>query len=295
MKFRIIGYYILAVITVITILLLYFFSFFNMLNRLGYISESNLIRFTVSFSSVFSIIVIVYLIILLRKKSRNRFDNWLTMSFSRIVLYYLISIICFISIRKDIMFTYEDLCNIISLEWTILGISIAIFLVWSVIIIDYLEKKKPTEIDKGSLFERLLYILYKTEYNLDTTLALNPFVLLFINLIVLIIATFGVYFYGKTHTLFVQNIAIISFYFSTNTIIELFLNYLTPLYKKQKKLIKDSKVTQAEVEERNRIIYKTNKIYDAIDCLKSIDSLDENAKKELLNKLLEEIFASKHE
>ena len=216
------------------------------------------------------------------------------MNYAYFLLAYLISLFCMVSLKAEIIWTLEKLEEIISLEWTIFGISITIFLVWNVLILQFLKSKKPTKENSDSLVNLMDYIRKKTAFHGEATLIFNTVYLLTINLLILIIATSLTLFSTQGVTIFNQTVVCITFYFCTNTICSLFLDILKPLNKEKTSMLKETKVTATELEFQNKvgeITDLTSNIFGAIDKLPTLSDEDKcliRAKilQETLNQLL---------
>lgn len=239
-----------------------------------------------------TILLSVYYIHLNKAEKKTKFDNWVLMNISKMVLFYVILIICLVSIRSNVFISLEELRDIISLEWTMFGISAAVFLVWNVIIIEYLEQKKPTETSSGAPIEKAMYIAEKGTFFQLASSSFNTISLLFISLIVLVFATLFAYIIWKEVNLFNQTIAFIAFFFATNTLLDLMCGVLRPLKEKKRKMLESSKISNYEVEEQNRIVTETKNLLKTIEGIDSSKALSEEEKIQIKTKLFAEYMGT---
>lgn len=168
------------------------------------------------------------------------------------------------------------------------GISAAVFLVWNVIIVEYLEKKKPIEISNRAPIEKAKYIEEKGTFFQIASSSFNTISLLFISLVMLIFATFLTYIVWREINLFNQTIGIIAFFFATNTLLDLMSGVLRPLKEKKHKILESTKISNFEVEEQNRIITQTKNFLKTIEGIDSSNALSDEEKMEIKTRLLAE-------
>lgn len=281
-----IGLCILVFIVSIAMSFLYLFTFMNVFCRFNLISKVFLLIFSAALSLVFSIFVTIYTIICTNLPKSTKLSNWLAMNWHKFSLYYVISLICFEAIRSEIIFDFNALNNLISLEWTILGISITIFLVWNVLIVNYLKEKKPKEKQGCLPLEKLKTITQKGEFYQNANSLFNAVTLLIINIIVLILASGATYINKNSINLYNQNIAIVSFFFCTNTLIDLFMGVLKPLNEEKKHILDGTKISNKEVSEGNKIFEKTTNLITVMEEINASKLFDEQQKQEIIKKLI---------
>ena len=208
------------------------------------------------------------------------------MNSHRISLYCIVSLICCISIKTDVIFSIQELRDFLSLLWSIFGITITIFLVWNVLIVDYLKKKKPSKENITSPIDKWRYIVEKGSFYKDASETFNSITMLLIELCALSFATVTAYIVWNDVNLFNQNLVIIAFYFSSNTLLDLFLGILRPLREEKKLLLKDTKISSEEVEECNKVAEKTEKLNTTLATIESSTAFDEEQKRKIKDKLM---------
>ena len=115
-----------------------------------FISLNSTITFLILMGTcvIASIIFIISKIVKSHRKKRTKLSFWFTNNFPKLLLYYTILLFLFLSISNTPIWDINEVHEVLSIEWTIFGLSIAIFLVWDVIYINYLKKKQPYATDK---------------------------------------------------------------------------------------------------------------------------------------------------
>lgn len=283
-----IGRFVIVFIFALSLSFLCISQLMRIFRLFGLISEYTESISTVVISALITVLLLVYYIHQGRTEKKTKFDNWVLMNFSKMILCYIILIICLASIRKDVFMSFEELRSLISLEWTMFGISAAVFLVWNVIIVEYLEKKKPIEISNRAPIEKAKYIEEKGTFFQIASSSFNTISLLFISLVMLIFATFLTYIVWREINLFNQTIGIIAFFFATNTLLDLMSGVLRPLKEKKHKILESTKISNFEVEEQNRIITQTKNFLKTIEGIDSSNALSDEEKMEIKTRLLAE-------
>ncbi len=268
----------------------FFFAFFNMLANFDLLPFSTGFFIAVLIGGIASFLFLACYVVCLRMKKSTKFGNRLSLYYPKIILFYLILIIIFISIRSEIIWSYEGLKDTVCLEWTIFGISVTIFLVWDVLILKYLKDIQPKNTNITGLLRRREYIGKKGEFYQTVSVMFNTVTILLINLFVLLFSTAWAFLSKEEVTLFGQNAVIISFYFCTNTIVSLLIDIIVPLIKEKKIMLKETKVSDKDIDEINSIgeqIEKAMIVLKEIDDITVLDEMQKAAlKMELINKIM---------
>lgn len=170
-------------------------------------------------------------------------NNW-----PKILLGYIILILFISSVTKNVIWTVDEIQDVLTLEWTIFGLSLTIFLVWNVIIVDYLKKKKPQEAEKPDYIQQYELLKEKQSFSQEVESTFSKTILLSINLFILLISSTLVYIEQSAETLFTQILVRCAFFFSTNTIISFFFDMLKPLKADKDNLKKTSQVSMKELD-----------------------------------------------
>lgn len=91
------------------------------------------------------------------------------------------------------------------------------------------------------------------------------------NLILLLVSTGLVYINGRVESIVTQTMVLSSFYFTTNSLLALFIDFLNPLLKAKKDLIKNNRVSKQDLDNAE----KEAKEQEAIEVItKIIESKD---------------------
>ena len=161
----------LVLLKVLIFCVSYFFTFlflfvlFRCFNEFEVLPETVCLPASVLFSAVVQIGFIIFWVLTNKYAKKTRLKNFLEMNYSYFLLTYLISIFCIASIKSEIVWTLEKLEKILSIEWTIFSISITIFLVWNVLILQFLKNKQPTKGKNSSLIDKIGYIRKKADFH----------------------------------------------------------------------------------------------------------------------------------
>jgi hypothetical protein len=116
----------------------------------------------------------------------------------------------------------------------------------------------------------------------DAKALFNTVVFLVINLFVILMATTSIYLSKSPESLLTQNITICAFYFSTNTLVCLFLDILKPLQKDRKELIDQNQISSKEIEMAEIGARLQINVETFIKLVNDNSSLNDEQKKELI-------------
>lgn len=199
-----------------------------------------------------SAVVALIGIVLTTVHSKNRigetsFSFWFHKNTAKIIIGYILFLIALISIRNESAWTTEAVYDILSLQWMIFGLSLTIFLVWNVIIVEFLKRKQPKESDSDDLLQKYKIVLEKHDFSQEVEVTYSTIILLTINLLLLLISTSLIYISAKPNSILTQNVLRCSFFLTTNSIIGLFHDILKPLKKEKTEMLKNNNVTKSEI------------------------------------------------
>ena len=76
----------------------------------------------------------------------------------------------------------------------------------------------------------------------------NSVILLTINLFLLLLSTVMIYISMAPESVITQNVLLCSFFITTNSIIRLFIDILSPLKKEKKEMLKNNSVTKLDID-----------------------------------------------
>ena len=195
-----------------------------------------------------AMLTIIYFCNRIHRIKETRFDFWLSNNYPKLLLGYFILVFALMSITNEAVWTSEEINDVLSIEWTIFGLSLTVFLVWNILIVEYLKKRKPVDLVNPDFVQKLQLIMDKRSYNQEVESTFTHMVYLTINLFMLLFSSSLVYFSHLPNEVLTQNIVRCTFFFSTNTIAILFLDILKPLKDDKKVLIEDSQVSRSELD-----------------------------------------------
>ena len=262
------------------------FAFINIFHNFELVSANVLLYASLIIAGVFSIVTLIVVIFLMKSERKTKIGHWLSINGAKLTLAYILLLLFFCSVKSEIFLTIKDLKELLSLEWGILGISITAFLIWNVVTIEYLQKKKPQKPKNPLPTQTWLYLQEKETFYSNATSLLSNVYLLLINLIVLCIATANIYVTSRTVSILSESIVILGLYLSTNTIIGLIFDILKPFNEKKKAILGETKTTNADVELQNSIDKDSQELLIAIEAIDKLQSIDNEAKKKLKAELL---------
>lgn len=247
--------------------------------------------FATSASLLFALASIIRIERKMRIVGETKLDFWLDNNRPKIILWYMICLLLFGSVSKDAIWTTDEIKDILTLEWTILGLSITIFLVWNILIIDYLRKKRPVELEESEYFHHYQELKEKQSFAQEVDSTWSSVVLLSINLILLLFSSSLVYIQHVPESVFTQNILKCSFFFSTNTIVSLFFDMLKPLLADKKALKADNQVTKKELDAALAEDFVHMFLAEMVKQIHNMSELSEEEQKQLSIQFLESFKA----
>ncbi|OUP05843.1 hypothetical protein B5F35_16345 [Anaeromassilibacillus sp. An200] len=288
-KLKLVSLKVLMFCTSYFLVFLFLFALFRCFNEFEILPDTVYLPASVLFSAVVAIGFRICSVLSKKYTKKTKLKNFWEMNYSYFLLAYFISIFCMVSLKSEIVWTLEKLEEILSLEWTIFSISITIFLVWNVLILQFLKEKQPSEEKSNSLINKIGYIQKKANFHGQASLFFNSVYLLTINLIVLLFATSVVHFSTEqTVTILNQTVTSITFYFCTNTISILFLDILKPLSQEKKTMLEESKVTTEDLNLQNKVSEISNQALKAFKAIEELSTLSKDKKTEMQNVILAE-------
>ena len=262
------------------------FAFINIFHNFELVSANVLLYASLIIAGIFSIVTLIVVIFLMKSERKTKIGHWLLINGAKLTLAYILLLLFFCSVKSEIFLTIKDLKELLSLEWVILGISITAFLIWNVVTIEHLQKKKPQKPQSPLPTKTWLYLQEKETFYFDATSLLSNVYLVLINLIVVCIATVNIYVTSRTATILSESIVILGLYLSTNTIIGLILDILKPFNEKKKAILEETKTTNADVELQNSIGKDSQELLIAIEAIDKLQSIADEEKCKLKAELL---------
>lgn len=261
--------------------LLLTFSVFMFFSKLKLISETKALIWAFLSAFLASIILEIYSSLSSKQISKSAFGIWIHNNKASLVLFYIFLCITFSSIKTEISWTYEKAINVLTLAWTILGFSIAMFLVWYTIIPKYLSDKKVVESDIYSTIQKAAIIKEKYAFYEDINDTFGSVSLLSLNVFILLVSTSHLFIQNDDITILSQNFVIISFYLCTNTFTDIFLGIMKPLKQTKKELLENANVCKSELDFAEAVrkqLDNTAILFQEIDAM---DGINEEEKKKI--------------
>ena len=183
-----------------------------------------------------------------KRFKETKFSFWFGKNFSKLLLGYILAVLTIGSINSQPIWDADMVSEVLSLQWTIFGLSLTIFLVWNVLMVEFLKGKQPKVSDSSSLYQKFALALEKKTYSQEIDTTFNSVVLLTINLFLLLLSSTMIYISIKPESIITQNVLLCSFFFTTNSIICLFMDILLPLKKDKEEMLKNNSVTQSDID-----------------------------------------------
>lgn len=199
-------------------------------------------------SAFLSVVCTICIEVNLHRFKHSKFSFWIGKNYSKLIIAYVILIYALISVQNQINWTIEEVRDAVSLQWTIFGLSLAIFLVWNGIIVDFLKQKQPYSRNEQNGIKKYELLMKKKSFSEEVETTFSSIILLTVNFFLLLLSTSLVYIQNLSQNIFTQNVVLCSFNFSIGTIAILFLDILKPLKRDKVELLKDNTVTKNEVD-----------------------------------------------
>lgn len=290
MKKKIVLLYILSEIFSFLLAFIYAVAFLKPFREFDKISDKTLLALSLVFGIIMAIVTLCVSIYRKNACKITRFWNWFDNSKSSFIILYLFSAITLSFIKSETIFSLEQIKNFISLQWTIFGITVTIFLVWNAIVLNNLKQKFPKPIQKQSILDKSHYINEKMQFYQDASFRLNSITFVIINLLVVVLSTGLAYVAFNEVNLINQNIAIVSFYLCTNTLTIILLDVLEPLIFEKELLLKKTKVSYAEVRQLNKFQETMSNTLIACAQIDDLENIDDSEKERMIKTLLSAIM-----
>lgn len=138
--------------------------------------------------------------------------------------------------------------SVLTLQWTIFGLSVTIFLVWEALIGKFLKDNQPNITGEDDGLQEYRLLLKKQAFTEEVETTFSSVTLLTINLFSLLFATSLVYVQNHPEMIFAQNMVLFSFNISLGTIAILFIDILKPLKRDKAALLKENIVTKEDID-----------------------------------------------
>lgn len=239
--------------------------------------------------SIFTVLIL-RIIGQIRKKlfRRSRLENFISTNTGTFILAYILIVLFIQSIKPEVMYDYEHAKDIITISWGIFAISITIFMVWNVCIMQFLREKVPQKEKDMLPFHFYTYISKKKQFHQRASVIFNSTSFLLINLMALSMATPLIYIVSNKVTLLGQNIVNASFYLSINTLGKLFIDILEPITEQKRDILDSSKVTTEELEFQSTLNSRITTALKIVEDIEKLTDIDKEKRAQLQCKVLKE-------
>ena len=241
----------------------------------------------ICFLVLVSIMISLCVFVNLKRLKNTKFSFWLGGNYPKLLIGFILLCIATASISNTVIWTSERVERILSIQWTIFGLSITIFLVWKVLMVDFLKKAQPQNNSIIDYVQRYKFLEAKRSFSQDIELTFSTLILLTFNLFLLLLSTIFIYMIDTPESIFTQNVTRCSFYFTTNTIASLFVDILKPLKKDKADLIKENTVTKEELDQAKANAFLQMVVDGVKNAIMDSDKYTDNEKKEMLEAFLD--------
>lgn len=178
------------------------------------------------------IIVILYGISLKNVLKETWFKRFLTDNSKRLCILFFILAGCYLSLKGEATFTRENTGTLLTIQWMIFTISSALFGVWAIQAKKQISDNEPVSKNNNAEATGINAILKMHERKQYVSVLSDIkycIILLIMNLALLVCYTTVFYLYLEIEGYLFQLISVLSFYFCLQTIINVFMNTITPL------------------------------------------------------------------
>ena len=169
------------------------------IHRFVGITEKVFLWYLVGITGPGSVIVTAYVTVCIHKQKNSKLLFWLGKNYPKLTIVWVMMIYTADSLKNTVSWTVEQVYNALSLQWTIFGLSMAIFLVWDGIVGDFLKSKQPRKPDQDDKMEKYKFLLKKQSFSEDVETTFSNIILLTVNLFLLFFSTGSVFLRGCRH------------------------------------------------------------------------------------------------
>jgi hypothetical protein len=200
-----------------------------------------------------------------------------------------------LSLSSQVSYSLEQMRELLSLEWSIFGLSITLLLVWQVLINNHLRKALLSPKRELNNFERCSYIKYKTLFHDYTNFKYSPLILLSVNILLLIFSSLLLYPRSNELTLLAHNVTMICLSISLFSFFLLSVDLIRFVHYERKEILSQVEVSKEELDFRDRIQEREKKVTSIISEIDELDALTQEQKDSIKQNLMESIFNSENE
>jgi len=165
------------------------------------------------------------------------------------------------SIQSKIIITESQAEKVISIQWIIFAITIALFIFWNTIIPKYIENITPTLNSNTKEKEKLEFIKKIDIFTAYTNNIFFSATYLLINSIILLFVTAFLYLKLFTYSAFIQSIIMFSFYLTFNSFLIFMTDISLPIHLKKCEIENESNI----VKNRLKLEMISEKVSESIN------------------------------
>lgn len=227
----------------------------------------------------------------------TKFKAFISTYSMHIMWIIIVIIICLNTVEKECKFDFDALQSILNLAWTIFGIIIAVYLVYKVVVPEYLKKKQPEEINDKSLISKHINLKKKSLFISFSNIYLSIEIVFFITLIFLCFATYLIYQNIDMMDVVTQNCTRIALNLCVLLVVQfLFILFLSD--ESRQEVLKKNKITDSDYKDEKALKDKIDKLLPVIaeetvkiQNLEGVNAENKNIMiKEMVSKLCEREF-----
>lgn len=184
----------------------------------------------------------------LNRNHESKLNVWLKNNTVNVIIICLFLSIACSSLKEEVVFTETKLTSFISIQWMVLTVSIAIFLVyWNIVKKNLPQRYKEIKhLDKST--NDILQVYSKQSVYTSVQLVYMPLIMLAVNLIALIVVT-DVFFSSKEIGVPLQSICIFSFSLCGSTLSSIFFQVYAPIRNEIRSMLKGNQTTAKEIND----------------------------------------------
>ena len=268
------------------------FSITHCLQNFINLDSSIALMIAIRTSKFFAILSIAIRAIRADKIKESKISFWISQKYPKLLFGYFMLLLLLASIENKVVWCTDELNNILSIEWTMFWISLTVFLVWNGIILESLKKHVPEGQEKQDFLSRYEMLIKQRLFSREIETSFMPMTFISINLFLMILSTTFVYIVHLPDEVITQNIVRCAFYFSSNTLVMLFLDILKPLKEEKTTLNKNNQVTKKEYDSAQAKAIIQMFISTEIKMINDSEELSEEEKRKRTIQFLEECKAA---
>lgn len=268
------------------------FAFYMALKEFEIVDSLQVLLHPLVISCAWSVFKLIFTI---STKKNIKIKKWLFRKEEKFYLAYIILVLFFVSIKKDPIWDGTEVKDVISLQWTIFGISITVFLFWHVWFTGHLKSIEPKKSENGGLLNTYDYLQSKKAVNRYLESTYSAVIYLLLNMLILMISSALVYVMDKGENTYAQITILFSMYLCTNTLGALFMDVLSPITEAKENFHIKYNFSKEDQLLENLIVEKVHGITNEAMKIREDSSLTDQEQAEKLLELVEPLLGKDKE